>query len=387
MKRTFFLFAVAVIALSACRNNSTFVVKGLVKGEKKDYIRISRVDVDTPIIIDSAKVSKGGSFKFKIKADIPDFYQLGFSSSDFVTLLASPGEKISLTFNGKHLFEDYSVSGSEGTEKIKVLDADLEVTKRVLDSLSNLYTKASAEPGFETRGAEIEEQFTTVLKAQRKKNIEFIIKNLTSLASIKALYQRINPNTYVLYDPKDLQYLKIVNDSLTKYYPRSRHVQALSSDFSREMGEMYTNRIHEMAKNLPESKLDPDLETIDGKRVAVSSLKGKYVLLTFWSVRSRECVEENLQLKEFYRLYNKKGFEIYQVNIDENEEAWRNAVKFDELPWISTREDNPRDPVNVKLFNVRSLPSNFLYDREGRIIGTNLHGRALQIKLNQLFNQ
>jgi thioredoxin-related protein len=142
-----------------------------------------------------------------------------------------------------------------------------------------------------------------------------------------------------------------------------------------------------MAKNLPESKLDPDLETIDGKRVAVSSLKGKYVLLTFWSVRSRECVEENLQLKEFYRLYNKKGFEIYQVNIDENEEAWRNAVKFDELPWISTREDNPRDPVNVKLFNVRSLPSNFLYDREGRIIGTNLHGRALQIKLNQLFNQ
>jgi hypothetical protein len=381
------LFAVAVIALSACRNNSTFVVKGLVKGEKKDYIRISRVDVDTPIIIDSAKVSKGGSFKFKIKADIPDFYQLGFSSSDFVTLLASPGEKISLTFNGKHLFEDYSVSGSEGTEKIKVLDADLEVTKRVLDSLSNLYTKASAEPGFETRGAEIEEQFTTVLKAQRKKNIEFIIKNLTSLASIKALYQRINPNTYVLYDPKDLQYLKIVNDSLTKYYPRSRHVQALSSDFSREMGEMYTNRIHEMAKNLPESKLDPDLETIDGKRVAVSSLKGKYVLLTFWSVRSRECVEENLQLKEFYRLYNKKGFEIYQVNIDENEEAWRNAVKFDELPWISTREDNPRDPVNVKLFNVRSLPSNFLYDREGRIIGTNLHRRALQIKLNQLFNQ
>lgn len=387
MKRTFFLFAVAVIALSACRNNSTFVVKGLVKGEKKAYIRLSRVDVDTPIIIDSAKVSKNGNFKFKIKADIPDFYQLGFSSSDFVTLLASPGEKINLTFDGKHLFENYSVTGSEGTEKIKSLDADLEVTKRILDSLSNLYTKASAEPGFETRGAEIEQQFTTVLKAQRKKNIEFIIKNLTSLASIKALYQRINPNTYVLYDPKDLQYLKIVNDSLTKYYPRSRHVQALSSDFSREMGEMYTNRIHEMAKSLPESKLDPNLETVDGKRVAVSSLKGKYVLLSFWSVRSRECVEENLQLKEYYKLYNKKGFEIYQVNIDENEEAWRNAVKFDELPWISTREDNPRDPVNVKLFNVRSVPSNFLYDREGRIIGTNLHGRALQIKLNQLFNQ
>ncbi len=262
----------------------------------------------------------------------------------------------------------------------------LEITRQKLDSLSDLYTKSSNEPGFETRGPELEQQFTAILKAQRKRNIEFIIKNTTSLASIKALYQKINQETYVLYDPKDLQYLKIVNDSLSKYYPKSKHVQALASDFSREMGELYTSRINQMAKNAPETKLDPNLKTINGNRIALSSLRGKYVLLTFWSVRSQACVEENLQYKEFYKLYNKKGFEIYQINLDENEEAWRNAVKFDELPWISTREDDTLDPLNLRLFNVRSLPSNFLFDRQGKIIGTNLHGRALQIKLNQLFN-
>lgn len=177
-----------------------------------------------------------------------------------------------------------------------------------------------------------------------------------------------------------------MTDTLTKYYPRSKHVQALASDFTREMGELYTSRVHEMAKDIPETKLDPDLKNVDGKRIALSSLKGKYVLLTFWSVRSAACVEENLKFKEYYKQYNKKGFEIYQINVDENEEVWRNAVKFDELPWISTREDDPRDPLNVKLFNVKSLPTNYLFDREGRIIGTNLHGRALDIKLNQLFN-
>jgi len=386
MKRTFFLLAVVIFALSSCKKKGGFVVRGFIEGDKKEYIKISRVEVDTPVLMDSAKVSKKGNFKFRLKSDLPDFYQLGFSSSDYITLLAAPGEKITVTFKGNHLYDNYNVTGSEGTEKIKILDSDLAITKQKLDSISDLYEKASSEPNFEAKGPELEKQFMTILKSQRKKNIEFIINNIHSLASIKALYQKINPETYVLFDPKDLQYLKIVNDTLSKYYPKSRHVQALSSDFSREMGEMYSSQLHEMAKNLPETKLDPNLKNIDGQRIALSSLKGKYVLLSFWSVRSSVCIEENLQFKEYYKLYNKKGFEIYQINVDENEQDWRNAVKFDELPWISTREDDPRDPQNARLFNVRSLPANFLFDKEGNIIGTNLHGRALQIKLNQLFN-
>lgn len=95
---------------------------------------------------------------------------------------------------------------------------------------------------------------------------------------------------------------------------------------------------------------------------------------------------KNLQLKDLYKTYNKKGFEIYQINLDEDEEKWKNAVRFDELPWISTREDDPRKPENAMLFNVQALPANYLFDRDGNIIGSNLHGKSLQIRLNQLFN-
>lgn len=386
MKRTFFLFAIVLIAFSSCKNKKSFVVKGLIKGETKDYIYLDRVDVNIPVLIDSAKIRKNGSFRMRIRADVPDFYQLGYSSSDFITLLASPGEKIRLTFEGDRIYKNYTVEGSEETRKIKALDDDLAITTRKLDSLSAVYNKASSEPDFEKRGPELEEQFMTILKAQRRKNIEFIINNTTSLASIKAIYQKVNDDTYVLYDPKDLQYLKILNDSLSKYFPRSKHVQALAGDFSREMAQMYANRIHAITQDIPETRLDPDLKTVDGKRVTLSSLRGKYVLLTFWSTASRVCVEENLQLKEYYKLYNRKGFEIYQINLDGNEEAWKNAVRFDELPWISAREDNPQDPRFARLFNVKALPANYLFDREGNIIAKDLHGRNLQIKLNQLFN-
>ena len=84
-------------------------------------------------------------------------------------------------------------------------------------------------------------------------------------------------------------------------------------------------------------------------------------------------------------VYNKKGFEIYQINLDESESDWKSAVKFDELPWISAREDDPLDPKNAVIFNVKSLPSNYLFDKEGKIMASNLHGRSLQLKLEQLF--
>ena len=386
MKRIIFLLTLVII-ITGCNHKKQFSVNGVIKDSKTKYIYLNKLDVDTPILIDSAKISRKGSFRFKVKATGPDFYQLGFSTTNFITLLAEPGERINLLFNGKALFENYSVKGSAGSAKLQVLDLFLAETKRKLDSLSTLYTKASHEPGFDVRGPLLDAEFKDLVKAQRKNNIVFIINNINSLVSIKALYQRIDPQTYVLYDQHDLQYLKIVSDSLTRRYPNSKQVQALARDFKKELNQMLFSQIEQISKNLPNTVLDPDLVNIAGKRVSLSSLKGKYVLLTFWSVQSRDCIEENLQLKEFYKLYNKKGFEIYQINLDENEELWRAAVRFDELPWINTREDNPKDPKNALLFNVKTLPANYLFDKESKIIASNLHGKELQLKLDQLFNK
>jgi peroxiredoxin len=386
MKRIFFLLLLSLLVI-ACKDKNSFTVNGLIKGETKKYIYINRLDVNNPVLIDSAKINKKGAFYFKVQASGPDFYQLGFSTTNFITLLAEPGEKITISFIGKDLYENYAIEGSAGSSKLQLLDITLATTKRKLDSLTTLYNKASKEPGFYVRGPQLESEFSNLIKEQRKKNIEFIINNINSLASIKALYQTITQDTYVLYEPNDLQYLKIVTDSLTHHYPNSKHVQALSRDLNTQLNKMYVEKIGALANKLPPTKLDPNLKDINGKMVTLSSLKGKYVLLTFWSFRSKECIGENLQLKEFYKKYRSKGFEIYQINVDESESDWKRAVKYDELPWISTREDDPHNPVFAKLFNVTRLPSNFLFDKEGKIIGSNLHDRSLQIRLEQLFSK
>jgi thiol-disulfide isomerase/thioredoxin len=379
------LLIVPAILISSCNQKDSFTVTGILPENPSEYVYISKVDINTPLLIDSAKIGREGKFRMKVNAAETDFYQLGFSDTEYITLLAEPGEKIRLSFEGSNIFEKYTVSGSEGSLLVQSLDVKLQETKRRLDSIGTAYDKALKEPDFETKGAILEQKYLDIIKQQRKFNIEFIITHISSLASIKALYQKTNEEFYVLYEQKDLQYLKIVADSLTRHYPDSKHTKALVSDLEKEMNQLYARQIEALANTLPELKLDPSLTDVNGRKVTLSSLKGKYVLLAFWSSESRECITENLQLKELYKMYSKKGFEIYQVSLDRDEATWKASVKFDELPWISTREDDPLNPYNARIYNVKRLPANYLYNPQGDIIGQNLHGRNLKLKLDQLF--
>jgi thiol-disulfide isomerase/thioredoxin len=385
MVKKLLYFSLGLLIISGCSDKNRFTLDGVSEINKGKSINIYRVDVDTPFLIDSARISSKGTFRFRIEATEPDFYQVGFSETDYVTLLALPGEKIKATFPGSKLYENYSVTGSPGTSSLMVLDSALFSTKSKIDSLRKVYEREVTRSGMKEKEDQINQEFVRIMKEQRLFNTKFILSNLRSFASIKAIYQRVDETTYVLYDSRDLQLLKLVSDTLFHYYPDSKHVKSLKINFEKEYNQMKLNRINEMTKGMPETKLDPSLQDINGKRITLSSLKGKYVLLTFWSASSTDCLTENLDLKNYYSKYSKKGFEIYQVNLDTNIDTWKKAVGYDELPWINVREDDPLNPKTAILYNVKILPTNYLYDKEGNIIGNNLHGKALQVKLAQLF--
>lgn len=381
------LLPMILLLLWGCSDKKSFRIEGKLQNKDKKYISVSHIEIDTPVLIDSTKVKRNGAFRFRVAASEPGFYQVGDRANDFITVLAEPGERIEVTFKGRYFSEGFEVSGSPGTSKIVRLDSALAETRKRIDSLTAVVEREQDKPDFETTSKAIDDRFLKILKDQRMFNIGFILKNLGSFASIKALYQKVDENTYVLYDYRDLQYLKLVSDTLFRYYPNSMQVKALKANFEKELNAFNMNKIDALTKDAPVTKLDPSLKDVNGKLVTLSDLKGRYVLLAFWSAASRDCLAENLEFKTLYNKYRSSGFEIYQINLDLNEEAWKNAVKFDELPWISVREDDPLNPKNAILYNVRTLPANFMYDKEGTIIATNLHGRALQIKLTQLFGR
>ncbi len=384
MKKSLIITFTFLLIASGCSDSKVEIKGKFDKGSSKEIIYLSKNEVNQYVVTDSAKIKKG-VFTFKETIEGPTFYQVGFSNDEFVTILASPGEKISITFHSKTPNNNYSVKGSKGSADVKALDSKLYETKLKLDSLMSLYSDALTNKSDANYVREIEQNYEQLIKDQRKSNIEYIISNPSSFASILALYQQYEDQSYVLYDKRDLQYIKIVADTLSKYYPKSKIVMSVATDLAREKKLLLSEQLGDLVASAMETTLDPNLTDINGNRVALSSLRGKYVLLSFYSYTSQDCIDENLQLKELYKAYKNKGLEIYQINLDADEATWRSYVNYEELPWISVREDDPTYLANARLFNVRSIPATYLFDKDGNIIASNLHGRNLKIKLDQIF--
>ena len=385
MKKLVFFVLLALLA-AGCKNHN-LVINGIYPYEGHDILYLKKVDLKNPVAVDSATINNSGKFRFKTTIDEPSFYTLGFDNNEFITIVAEPGDQINVEFKAKRLQNEYSVEGSVESEKIRKLDKKLGRTLLKLDSLTGEYNKIAGNDAEQEKATSLEKEYLDVLNEQRTFNIAFILDNLSSLSAIKALYQSIDENTFVLYKPRDLQYLKLVSDSLSKYYPDISLTKSLMSNLEEELNQMYADRITQAAEVADPVKLDANLKNIQGQRIRLSDvMENKYVLLSFWSAESRECISNNLFLKNVYSLYHNDGLEIYQVNLDADEETWKKSVNFDELPWISVREDDPSSPITARIFNVTGVPANYLFDKEGNIIGKDLFGKSLKIKLSQIFD-
>jgi hypothetical protein len=96
---------------------------------------------------------------------------------------------------------------------------------------------------------------------------------------------------------------------------------------------------------------------------------------------------ENPNLVKAYNKYHGQGFLIYQVSLDKTKEAWIKGIQDDKLErWIHVSDLKYWNSSVVPLYKIESIPANYLLDKEGRIIASNLRGEALQRKLDELFN-
>jgi len=141
----------------------------------------------------------------------------------------------------------------------------------------------------------------------------------------------------------------------------------------------------EVGTNIGNQAPDIILKSPEGKEIALSSLRGQYVLLDFWASWCGPCRGESSTLVKNFAKYKSKKFTIYQVSLDKSKGPWEGAIKSDKLSeWHHVSDLKGWSCAPAKVYGVQGIPANFLLDPKGVIVAKDLRGGGLGAKLAEV---
>jgi len=377
--------AFIIITLSGCYSDN-YRIKGTIANANDRTLVLEKMQLDRDFAVDSLQLDENGKFSFHgEKLGIPTFFKLKLSDNNYITLLLDSTEHVTVTADANNLENTYRLEGSIESKKVQILNERLKTLRRSVDSLLTVYESLPAD-GNALKKNEIGRQLLLELDEHKSFIGSFVMDNPRSFASYYALFQRLSDNTMVLnvMDKKEQVYFATIATSLNLMYPESPRVKQLYNYvLSAKVQERRQRITQELQENAEETIPEIKEKNIKGEEIALSSLKGKVVLLSFWASWDEASRRANDHLKKVYQQYEDQGFEIYQVSLDRSKVLWENAVIKDELPWINVSDLRYTDSFPARLYNINQIPANYLISRDGDIIGKNLFGHLLEEKVKE----
>lgn len=126
---------------------------------------------------------------------------------------------------------------------------------------------------------------------------------------------------------------------------------------------------------------------MNGEPINWTEYEGKVVLVDFWASWCGPCRREIPNIKDQYETYHERGFEVIGVCLDREREKAEEYIKSAEIPWSSIFDQDAQEEPMAKRYDITSIPTAILVDREGKIVSIEARGETLPTLLNQMFEQ
>lgn len=385
-----FIFLITSCTSQIVKNDKEFVLNGEINGQDSGRIFLQYVP-DSTWVTDTTAI-KNGKFIFKGKIAEPSRARLktGDDLNSVDIFIVSGKMKIVLQ---KDKFAECQMTGSKAQDELVSLKkmeepiySMLEMQKKqksnLEDSIKNS-TKEHMRLQLEKKVEEIDREWS--ITRERIDSIwhKFVLENPKSYVTPYYL-QTLEVNEVISLDS-----LKSIFNGLDNSIQKSYYGKLISDDIRRK-------------ENIRIGAQAPKFKAIDlnGQVITLDKFKGKIVVLDFWASWCIPCRAGFPHLKNLYKQYHHKGFEVIAVSTDWNRDAWKKAVKQDSIEmwyhvpvaqkYVAGRSYWTRDDI-IKNYFVQAVPVQLLIDKEGKIVGRWLgksqeNEDALDKELKEIFN-
>jgi thiol-disulfide isomerase/thioredoxin len=369
MKKWLVIFSIVSSAACGPKKYGAFVVAGKVFNapEQKVYLQEIPFTGEQPVILDSTTLKKSGTFELRAMAKEEGLYRLVLERGNTV-LLINDGNSIRVRLDVNNN-RKYTVEGSTASEQLHDLlenlystDSSYYAAKKQADTIVSA-ERDSLLAVFNQKGQQ--------LLKQRREMLATFIKNSGSPAAICYALGQFD-------EGMSNTELKSLTDASANRFPEhsglARFKSLLTVSTSPEKSGYPL-----FGQQAPEIKLP----TPAGDSLALSSLRGKYVLVDFWASWCGPCRRENPNVVAIYNKYKDKNFAILGVSLDQEKADWVEAINKDGLAWAHVSDLKYWNSIVVGLYKFEGIPFNVLVDPQGKIIANDLRGEALEIKLSE----
>ena len=371
MKRILFAL-LALVLLVSCGKDS-YKIKGEVQGVEDGCVMVlSTLEYDGLNTLDSTVV-KGGKFTFKGETDTAQVAVITFEIEDQMRGCQLFLERGNITVLIDVESGNQYLAGAPNNDAFQKFYDDTEVFNDEADELEDRIQVTLASGGdasiFYKQMGDLQERFAALLAQSIEENADKFYG-----------YQQLMDN-YSLLEPE------VIIGLLEKLAPKFGQDIMLMQLTSMTQAQLATSLGHPY--------IDFEAPILDKKygfegKASLSDYvgKNKVILLDFWASWCTPCINEIPNLKAAYKKFKSKGFEIVSVSVDDGTDEWIEAVKANGMNWVQLW--NGADDIQnsaVAKYSITAIPSTFLIDSDGTIIGRNLRDNELEEALEDFFSK
>ena len=395
--RTFIVILVCLFVGVSCQNKPQYTIDGKISGNEDGMkVLLNKLGDTGSTFVDSTFI-KDGKFVFEGVVDEPAYYSIMIdrtpqgevSSEKYMTNSQFYLENSPISFSGnidslpsyfwskkprkqaqitgsgtEDLYQKYLAIGEkQGSELSRLNDEYLQ--KYHIPSMDGIFNKKE--------GIEISRKMEVLRKQLAEIKWNFVKENIQTVVGYDLAKQYFQ-DMYVRITPEQIDELEVLVDQAWPNTTKASEFKAMAEKGKRvAVGTKYS---------------DIELVNPDGKKVKLSEYvpEGKYVMLEFWASWCGPCRGEIPHLREVYKEYKDKGFEIVSISIDRKDQDWKKAMKEENMVWTQLNDPGEFEGPVTQVYNIMGVPTCILLDKEGHIFKTDMRGAQLDAVLEEIYD-